>query len=179
MSHTTLFAPISSLAPLCLTSSLCTPYRPAQVQLSSGFLGRHRLSFASTWQLGLLFCSCFSLKTGKTLPTEGKGILVGQVLVRNNFADNITCQWEDNGKTDQHMTSGPSLMYLMEKLPSRRNTQDIFKHGGGQFDKPSPFCNIQCWSCPAERIPWPQWKLLLRQPWLSPNFWGLILAIKE
>lgn len=93
MSQAALFTPISS--PLSLTSSFCRLYRAAQVQLSSGFLGRHRGSFALTWWLGLPFCSFFSLKVGKTLPAEGKGILVGQLLVHNKCADNITCQWED------------------------------------------------------------------------------------
>lgn len=149
MSHASLFAPISSLTPSCLTSTFCPPHRSAQVQLSCDFLGRHRESFTSTWWLSLFFFSCFSLKMGKTLPMEEKRILVVQVwsvtIVQRTLPARV--------KTDQSMTSGPSLMYSMEKLPFGRNTQDIFKHDGDQFDKPPPFCTIQCWSGPTEKTP--------------------------
>lgn len=41
------------------------------------------------------FSALVSPSRWATLPMEGKEILVGQVLVHNNCADNISNQWED------------------------------------------------------------------------------------
>lgn len=96
MSHTTPFAPISSLTPLCLTSSFCVP----PIQASSGpaqfwFPWQEQRVICINLVAGFTFLLLFLPQDGQTLPVEGKGILVRQVLVHNNCADTTTCPSED------------------------------------------------------------------------------------